>query len=745
MRMLIRPILAATVSAAALFAQPAVAAPAATDSQNGTMRVLSLNTWIDRFRPNPAARMSEFLLNGDYDVLTFQELRANSTYLTTIPALLQANGRGTFTTGQVADNGVASRMPGSHGAHRDGVSIAYQNIDAGRGLPDTIVGTVHLNYFDPSTYRVGEARAINAFGAATHDPIILTGDFNAGDVAERGLLSVNQQKRVLASYLTGGNTFYGRLVGEYAVDPAAMDAFVAANRGRSLALADIPDALFAPETYPVASNTPQTMNILKKDYILLQNESEREPWAPHDLGDGSTTWPSAAEDATNVWPSWDRTKIDHFIVSRGAGKWYQLADDPADQYVGVLDQTGFANDGTPLSDHEAVAHVMKWTGPALESLADGRKRLVWGDDAASFGETGGTFRLDRNNMRSDVYLGQVSDANGMPTLIGLTLTEKKTRLNCADTSGRFAAAVAEYCIDDHGFVGETLVKDGGTVIVTEDAAMGDRSAGLRLRDGGTLRIEGTAMAALDRAVALETGGGRIDVAARAANVTAVQTISGDGGLTKAGAGTLQLDAANRYTGATEVLAGRLEVNGNNSRSALTTVHDGAVLAGSGMTGDMSVLTGGIINAVADSLPSVLTVAGDLKLAGGSIIQVLAGPMGNSLLNVVGDLVTEGRTVIRLDLMAGWIPDRSMVLEFLHTRSQLSPALLGDVRLVLPDVKELADLRLYTFGGRAALAFADPYGGGGVIVPAPIPVPPAGLALISALGLGALLRRRRART
>ncbi|HAE50577.1 MAG TPA: hypothetical protein DCK97_24495, partial [Tistrella mobilis] len=49
---------------------------------------------------------------------------------------------------------------------------------------------------------------------------------------------------------------------------------------------------FEDETYPVAANTPQTMNILKKQYILLQKESERETYAPHDLADGSTTWPS---------------------------------------------------------------------------------------------------------------------------------------------------------------------------------------------------------------------------------------------------------------------------------------------------------------------------------------------------------------------------------------------------------------------------------------------------------------------
>ena len=153
----------------------------------------------------------------------------------------------------------------------------------------------------------------------------------------------------------------------------------------------------------------------------------------------------------------------------------------------MLDDTGYANDGTtPLSDHEPVAHVVKWVGPALETYTTGAgtadeaeaTRLVWGGAAAVFEEKGKVFYLTRNNMRTDLYLGQISDENGMPVLAGLTETEKKTLLDCASDDPRFQAAIQEYCIDDHSFIGETLVTDGGTVIVDEDAALGNATAQL---------------------------------------------------------------------------------------------------------------------------------------------------------------------------------------------------------------------------------------------------------------------------
>ena len=175
-------------------------------------------------------------------------------------------------------------------------------------------------------------------------------------------------------------------------------------------------------------------------------------------------------------------------------------------------------------------------------------------------------------------LAQISDEDGNPIMDWLTEDERKQVLDCYSTDARLKAAIAEYCIDDHSFIGETLVRDGGTVIVDEDAALGSSDADLRL-DNGTLKIAGTAMTRLSRNVVLEGKGGTFNIANAENVVTAPDVISGTGALTKNGRGALNLTGENSYTGATNVSGGALFVNGSIATSSITTVYDGALLGG----------------------------------------------------------------------------------------------------------------------------------------------------------------------
>src|SRR6218665_1988316 len=72
--------------------QPALADP-------GELRILTLNTWGDKFRTwaNPTDAFGDFFVAGDYDILTFQELRGNSVYPTSIAAQLEAAGKGSYS------------------------------------------------------------------------------------------------------------------------------------------------------------------------------------------------------------------------------------------------------------------------------------------------------------------------------------------------------------------------------------------------------------------------------------------------------------------------------------------------------------------------------------------------------------------------------------------------------------------------------------------------------------------------
>jgi len=750
----------------------------AGQAEDGTLRILTLNTWGDQYANNLGVT-SDFFTNGNYDIIALQESRTNTKYIPGLTQILGDAGLGTYAGTQISDVSLISRLSGSFGSSTLGDAVAYQKIDAQNGVPQTIIGSVHLNYYDEPNARLNEVKGMNSWAAGSNTPIILVGDFNAGDVSERGLHNAGQQSYLFARTIvdSGSSALWKQLAKEYTPEGKASEyeAYAASMQAvdgngkahyRNVIQAyfdahpeEFPGKTsisqmswreweqiiakdmaqngitFEDETYPVASNTPVTMNVLKKQYMLLTTPAEREPFAPHELKDGTTTWPSAGEDATNTWTSWDRVTIDHFLVSRPFGKWYTIVDDPKDAYTGVLDDVGFINDGSaPLADHEPVAHTLKWIGPALETYTETvdnkdveKTRLVWGADATVFAEKNKEFYLTRNNMRTDVYLGQISDENGNPILTGLTLEEKKTLLDCTSTDPRFQQAIRDYCIDDHSFIGQTLVTDGGTLIVDEDAALGTSAASLHL-DNGTLRIAGTAMTLLDRAVVLEAGGGGIEVAAADNAVAIGRVISGTGSLTKLGAGALGLFGQNTYSGETKVEAGLLVVNGSIATSSLTTVFDGAALAGTGTVGHLRVASGGTL-APGQSI-GTLNVAGNLSFAAGSLYHVELNAEGKSdLVAVTGATTIEGGSVIGIAAGGNYLPETAYTIltsaggiegTFADVTSNLAfldPTLTygaTDIRLTMARNDTAFDKVGYTSNQQAAARGAESLGYGNAV-------------------------------
>ena len=83
-------------------------------------------------------------------------------------------------------------------------------------------------------------------------------------------------------------------------------------------------------------------------------------------------------------------------------------------------------------------------------------------------------------------------------------------------------------------------------------------------NGGTLAYSGASVST-SRGFALGTGGGTISVQNAAASLAFAGTITRgqQGGLTKSGAGTLTLSAANSYGGLTTVAGGTLEILGTS--------------------------------------------------------------------------------------------------------------------------------------------------------------------------------------
>jgi autotransporter-associated beta strand protein len=175
--------------------------------------------------------------------------------------------------------------------------------------------------------------------------------------------------------------------------------------------------------------------------------------------------------------------------------------------------------------------------------------------------------------------------------------------------------------------GTTLA--GGTLAVTREANLGALTGGLTF-DGGVLRIDGTAFAGTARAVTLARGGG-LDIAEATHSFTLSQSLSGPGGLTKLGAGTLALTGASTHAGPTTVAAGTLTLTPTASLTSPTATLAGATLINAGS------LAGGLVNA------GTVTTSG--RIAGGltntGTLTATAGQINGAIRNEAGRFTLAG--------------------------------------------------------------------------------------------------------
>jgi len=117
-------------------------------------------------------------------------------------------------------------------------------------------------------------------------------------------------------------------------------------------------------------------------------------------------------------------------------------------------------------------------------------------------------------------------------------------------------------------------------------------------------------------------------------------ISGHGGLTKQGIGTLVLTGANTYSGPTRVNQGLLAING--SVTSDVTVSQSGVVGGSGRIGSLSANSGGTV-APGNSI-GTLNVAGNVNFEPGSTYAVELSPTSSDRIVAGGTATLNGGTV-----------------------------------------------------------------------------------------------------
>jgi fibronectin-binding autotransporter adhesin len=173
----------------------------------------------------------------------------------------------------------------------------------------------------------------------------------------------------------------------------------------------------------------------------------------------------------------------------------------------------------------------------------------------------------------------------------------------------------------------------------------------------------------------------------------------NGGITKAGAGTLRLASSNSsYAGPTTVDAGTLLILGSISGSS-TAVNSGATITGNGTTGPLSISGNG--NLTPGDGVGTLTSAG-LTLTSGALVRFeLAAPgtVGgvSDLLTINGNLTLDGTLVVtelagfsngtyRLANYTGVFANNGLDLQpaFLvaHPGSSISTTTAGQVNLIV---------------------------------------------------------------
>ncbi|WP_264052795.1 autotransporter domain-containing protein [Rhodopseudomonas palustris] len=284
---------------------------------------------------------------------------------------------------------------------------------------------------------------------------------------------------------------------------------------------------------------------------------------------------------------------------------------------------------TPISGN--LSFGTGWIGPNVIVAAGGA--VSASSDAAltalGFGQyvnfNGGTVKLDGSfstaRTISLLALGGVIDTSGFNlTLNGIIINDG--RLTKAGLGILTLTGASTYA-------GGTLVTGG---LVNFNALNNFGSGGITLDGGGLQWATGTSTDISSRLAAIGSGGATFDT--NGSNVTFTSGLSGVGGITKAGAGSLVLSTANTYTGATLINAGTLALSGAGSIASSS-----GVTVGAGASFDISGITAGATIAT-------LAGAGTVALGNRTLTLSSASTAFDGVITGIGGLtLTTGRQTL----------------------------------------------------------------------------------------------------
>jgi autotransporter-associated beta strand protein len=232
----------------------------------------------------------------------------------------------------------------------------------------------------------------------------------------------------------------------------------------------------------------------------------------------------------------------------------------------------------------------------------------------------GTLRLTSDLTVSGAFTNSSGtfDANGQAVTVGgLTTIASGTQYLGSTGSQSFGGGLSLPA-------GGSL--DGGNLTLGGNVSAGEDSSANPATISGNLSLGGAT-----RTFTTTAGSGAVQLL-----VSAVVSDSGGAGLTKAGAGTLLLQADNTYTGTTTVQAGLLVVDGTQASSNVTL--SGGTLGGVGTVGAITA-SGGTLRPGDPDVTGILTASADVSLASAATFGVrldgTTAGSGYDQLNVTG--------------------------------------------------------------------------------------------------------------
>jgi filamentous hemagglutinin family protein len=192
------------------------------------------------------------------------------------------------------------------------------------------------------------------------------------------------------------------------------------------------------------------------------------------------------------------------------------------------------------------------------------------------------------------------------------------------------------------YTGPTTL-NGGTLKTTHSSALGNGSAvtislntsALLDISGGALTIGSLASSSSGLSSVVALGSNTLTIGSNNTSTAFAGVISGAGGVTKVGTGTLTLSGANSYTGSTTISAGTLQVGAGNRSNALSMAN---VISGSG---SLTKLGAGTL-----TLSGANSYSGTTTISAGALRLGAAGDGTNSPLGTVaaGTVVASGGTL-----------------------------------------------------------------------------------------------------